>query len=137
MKDFREEKSAKTPSFFSLLDFCGISNKQKESLVKMGDEMKETVRYCLHKNVGDSLHVMLIYHPYKKEIGEQIFNHTDSYYFLLDGAFKLINLQDKSEIIFDFKTYFIGKIGKNIPYKMEIMSDKLLFIEVRERNTKG
>lgn len=67
---FEAFKSAKTPSFFALDGFVGISKEMVEALVKLGNTSKESVRYCLHNNPSDSLHLMLIYHPCKREIPE-------------------------------------------------------------------
>lgn len=131
---FETFKSAKTPSFFALGGFVGISKEMVEALVKLGDFCQESVRYCLHNNPSDSLHLMLIYHPYKKEIPEQIFQHTDSYYILQSGEFSLTNLETKECFVVGDKHCGIVKIAKGERYQMEILSSSVLFIEVRERN---
>ena len=77
---------------------------------------------------------MLIYHPYKKQIPEQIFLYTDSYYLVLNGKMSLINLKTKERVILDQKNSFLGKVERNIPYQMEILSESILFMEIRERN---
>lgn len=128
-------ENSRTPSFFALGRFIGISNQMVEGLINVSGVYKETSRYCLHNDPQDSLHVMLIYHPYKKLIPEQIFKNTDSYYLVLEGKISLTNLETKEKIILDKKN-FLGKVGSNIPYQMEIISENVLFIEIRERNTK-
>lgn len=133
-KVFCASKSAKTPSFFALGGFVGISKEMAEALVEFGDSCKESVRYCLHNSPKDSLHLMLIYHPYKKEIPEQIFQHTDSYYILQSGEFSLTNLDTKERFIVGDKYCGIVKVAKGVRYQMEILSASVLFIEVRERN---
>ncbi|RAX52300.1 hypothetical protein [Helicobacter sp. 11-8110] len=135
MENFKSFPNAKTPSYFALKDFFEITQKHKEFLKNEGDANGETVRFCFHKSPNDSLHVMLIYHPYKKLIPEQIFKNTDSYYLILEGKISLTNLETKERIILDKKN-FLGKVGSNIPYQMEIISENVLFIEIRERNTK-
>lgn len=133
---FEAFEGAKTPSLFALCGFVGVSQEMVEALVKLGDTSKESVRYCLHNNPSDSLHLMLIYHPYKKEIPEQIFQHTDSYYILQSGGFSLKNLETKESFLVDKEHCGIVKIAKGIPYQMEVLSEGVLFIEVRERNIK-
>ncbi|MDY2585309.1 hypothetical protein [Helicobacter sp.] len=135
LENFTPAINAKTPSFFALKGFFGISKEMEQDLLKFGDSCKESVRYCLHNSPQDSLHIMLIYHPYKKAIPQQIFEHTDSYYLLEKGAFKLTNLDTNTEIVLSQKQCKIAKIAKGVCYQMEILSDSLLFIEVRERNT--
>ena len=130
---FEAFKGAKTPSFFALGGFIGISKEMVEALVKLGDTSKESVRYCLHNNPNDSLHLMLIYHPCKKEIPEQIFQHTDSYYLLQKGEFSLTNLETKETFLVGKGHCGIVKIAKGVHYKMEMLSQSVLFIEVRER----
>lgn len=134
MKNFKSFPNAKTPSYFALKDFFEITQKHKEFLKNEGDANGETVRFCFHKSPNDSLHVMLIYHPYKKQIPEQIFLYTDSYYLVLNGKMSLINLKTKERVILDQKNSFLGKVERNIPYQMEILSESILFMEIRERN---
>lgn len=131
---FKESKKAKTPSFFSVNDFLGISVQMRDVLVRLGDLYGESVRYCLHKSPNDFLHTMLIYHPCKKTIPKQLFLKADSYYFLIKGSFKLINLNSGEVIMLDDESCLVAKIAKNIPYQMEMVSESLLFIEVREKN---
>lgn len=132
---FTPAMNAKTPSFFALQEFFGISKEMQASLLKLGVECKDSVRYCLHNSPEDPVHLMLIYHPYKKEIPQQIFEHTDSYYLLEEGAFKLTNLDTNTEIVLSKEQCKIAKIAKGVRYQMEILSDTLLFIEVRGKNT--
>lgn len=135
LNDFKLFCNAKTPSYFALKDFLRITHNHKKFLKNSSSKNGETSRFCLHNDPQDSLHVMLIYHPYKKLIPEQIFKNTDSYYLILEGKISLTNLETKERIILDKKN-FLGKVGSNIPYQMEIISENVLFIEIRERNTK-
>ena len=46
----------------------------------------------------------------------------------------MINLKTKERVILDQKNSFLGKVERNIPYQMEILSESILFMEIRERN---
>ncbi|MDE5603117.1 MAG: hypothetical protein K2I71_04260 [Helicobacter sp.] len=133
-KGFRVAQNAKTPSYFCQKDFIGIGGDLKNILMHLGARWNESIRYCLHKSPQDFLHIMLIYHPYPKLIKEQIFENTDSYYLLLKGVFELENLISKEVILLRADDVFIVKIAQKVPYQMRIISQDLLFLEVRGIN---
>lgn len=134
-KGFNQNTSAKTPSFFLSDGFGGISAEAKKDLIDLGKRTNDTVRLCLFNSPDDLLQLMLIYHPYKKNIDIQKFIEQTSIYMLVEGEFEIELFDDSLTTI---KTEYISKTGNimfRIPngvyFKMRIISDSLLFMEVR------
>ncbi|AGZ82395.1 WbuC family cupin fold metalloprotein [Campylobacter fetus] len=128
------DKNAKTPTFF--IGECGsISEKDINELKKYALKNNTTARLNLFSDSTDLLQYMLIFHPYKKDIRYQKFTEQSSIYMALDGNFSITLYNDDMSV--QNKT-ILGKnlisalsIPKNTFYKMEMISDQLLFIEIR------
>lgn len=133
--NFIEDENAKTKSYFSKNDFGVITQEDIRHIIKLGKKGQDTVRLSLHSSSSSLLQLMLIYHPYKKDIPIQKFIKQESIYMLVDGEFKIELLNNKYEITSE--SYFSSDkvsmciVPKNEFYKMSILSESLLFIEVR------
>ena len=134
-KKFTKDKKALSDSFFLTKLFGGISQKDQLDLIEQGDKTKETVRLCLHNSPDDLLQMMLIYHPVKKDIDTKKYISQSSIYILLEGEFiiELFDEEHKSvEIVkMDKKNTMMYRIPKNQFYKVSMISDTLLFLEIR------
>ncbi|AHE94902.1 TPA: WbuC family cupin fold metalloprotein [Campylobacter fetus subsp. venerealis] len=127
------DKNAKTPTFF--IGECGsISEQNINELKKYALKNNTTARLNLFSDSTDLLQYMLIFHPYKTELTHKyIAQH--SIYMLLEGEFKIIIYNDdmsiNKEFVLNKKLNKTVRIPKNTFYKMEMISDQLLFIEIR------
>lgn len=132
--NFEENLSAKTPSFFSK-DYGCIYAKQMQDLKEFALSNNTTARLNLFPSPQDELHFMLIFHPRKFEIPCQNFKNRHTIYMLIDGEFKLIlfteDLQIKEEFHLSKTGILVARIPKNTPYKLIMISDELMFVEIR------
>ncbi|EEP0885868.1 WbuC family cupin fold metalloprotein [Campylobacter fetus] len=128
------DKNAKTPTFF--IGECGsISEQNINELKKYALKNNTTARLNLFSDSTDLLQYMLIFHPYKKDIKCQKFIEQSSIYMALDGNFSITLYNDdmsiNKEFVLNKKLNKTVRIPKNTFYKMEMISDQLLFIEIR------
>jgi len=132
---FQADANAKTLSLFATAAHASLSREAVEALVNEGKRRGETVRLCLHGSPEETLQLMLIYHPLPKKIPVQKFLTQDSIYLLMEGEFNLFLLDDGFRVQNTFhlaeNDQTICKIAAGAYYKMEMVSQELLFIEVR------
>lgn len=132
---FVQNAAAKTPSFFLAGGVGAISSKMQKELVELGEKTGDTVRLCLFNSPEDLLQLMVIFHPYKKNIDIQKFTEQTSIYTLIDGEFEIELLDDNFESQERIHLCKTGNVMARIPsgryYKMRILSDTLLFTELR------
>ncbi len=134
-ENFREDAKANTSSFYCKNDFGFIDKSDIEKIKQIAKQDQDTARLSLHNSAEDSLQLMLIYHPYKKDIGIKKYTEQSSIYILVEGEFIIEFYNDTKELV--GKTYCakdkvnICKIPSSQYYKMNILSDTLLFMEVR------
>ncbi|MDD3465834.1 MAG: WbuC family cupin fold metalloprotein [Campylobacterales bacterium] len=135
LDNFFLDNNAKTTSYFMNAALGGISNDDISNLIKLGNKYKETVRICLHGSADDLLQMMLIFHPVPKTINPKKYISQDSIYMILDGIISMKFFDDElkvsSTIQMSQSNNSIFRIPKNQIYKIEILSEHLLFLEIR------
>jgi len=134
-ENFTQDLDAKTLSFYAKDSLGLIQEKDIKKIINLSAKIQDTARLSLHTSAESMLQLMLIYHPFKKKIDIKKYLETPSIYMLLEGEFILEfyneNKELTSSIHFSDDKTKIATVPMGQYYKMIILSNNLLFIEIR------
>ena len=97
--NFIEDKNANTLSFYSAKDIGFINNANIKDIITLSKKTNDTARLCLHKSSDDLLQLMLIFHPFKKDISLKKYTKQSGIYMLVDGEFLIEFYNDDKKLV--------------------------------------
>ena len=107
-------------------------NKLKQKLRNLSKNFKIQARICLHKNIKDTLHQMIIFQP--KNTIPKIKKHPnkDKTYILINGKHVVEIFDQKKKIVkkIILKKYNILNLKKNIYHRNYSISEKSIHLEI-------
>jgi cupin fold WbuC family metalloprotein len=134
-ENFTQDLDANTLSFYANNSLGLIQEEDIKEIIKLSKKTQDTARLSLHNSAENVLQLMLIYHPFKKQIGIKKYIETPSVYMLLEGEFILEFYNESKELTnsihFSNGKTKIATVPMGQYYKMLILSNNLLFLEIR------
>jgi cupin fold WbuC family metalloprotein len=134
-ENFTQDLDANTLSFYAKNSLGLIQEKDIKEIINLSIKTQDTARLCLHNSTESMLELMLIYHPFKKKSGILKYLDTPSIYMLLEGEFILEFYNESKEVTksihFSNDKTKIATVPKGQYYKTTILSNNLLFLEIR------
>jgi cupin fold WbuC family metalloprotein len=113
-----------------------IQKNDIEELIRIMDQRKKTVRYCLHEKTTDLVHISVIAtsknfsnaihkHPNKIETIHALHGNANLCFYSNDK--KIMDIQNVNSI-----DKSIAQIPKNMNHNLELISENFVFIEISQ-----
>jgi len=131
-KNFFLKTNEKSLAFFSKKKNISINNKTIKYLKKIAKKKKIDVRICLHRNVKELVHSMIICQVKKKFYFWSKHKNTDEIYQIISGKLLVLTKIHKKINKFEInKRNFIFKLSKNIEHVTIPLTNYCVFHEIR------
>ena len=135
MKNFKIDKTGKSPAFFFNQIFPQVNNRIIKNLIKNYKKYNKDVRICLHENTNSKLQCMINLIVKKKKYQPHYHLDSEEYYFFIQNNLKVMTFNKKlnsKKIFLLNKNNFLIKIEKNIPHITIPSKDFCIYLEFKK-----
>lgn len=135
MKELKQVFEAKTPTFYfdNKNVFSCIKKKHIRFLCKYAKKSQKSVRVCLHNDINDTLHNMIIVHLKGTYIRPHKNVSNSKAYHIIKGRMRIIGILDDGSKVFDMildKEQPLLRIEPNIYLLLLPLTKMVVFHEV-------